>query len=77
MVVGHNVWRGGLLPVVVTLVGWMIFAKGCLLLFMGPEAVAGYYGAMHYGAHVPLYLIPAAVVGLYLTIAGFAARSPD
>ena len=31
MILGHNVWSGGALPVVVTLVGWLIFAKGLLL----------------------------------------------
>ena len=28
MVVGHNVWSGGAVPVVVTMVGWLILAKG-------------------------------------------------
>jgi hypothetical protein len=37
MILGHNVWSGGALPVVVTLVGWLIFAKGLLLLFLAPE----------------------------------------
>ena len=34
MILGHNVWSGGALPVVVTLVGWLILAKGLLLLFL-------------------------------------------
>ena len=38
MILGHNVWSGGALPVVVTLVGWLILAKGLLLLFLTPEA---------------------------------------
>ena len=32
MVLGHNVWSGGALPVAVTLVGWLILAKGLLLV---------------------------------------------
>jgi hypothetical protein len=28
MVVGHNVWSAGALPLVVTLLGWLILAKG-------------------------------------------------
>jgi hypothetical protein len=28
MVLGHNVWTGGALPVVITLVGWLALAKG-------------------------------------------------
>jgi hypothetical protein len=30
MILGHNVWSGGALPVVVTLVGWLILAKGLI-----------------------------------------------
>ncbi len=41
MVLGHNVWSGGALPVVVTLVGWLILAKGLMLLFVTPEAARG------------------------------------
>jgi len=33
MILGHNVWSGGALPVVVTLVGWLIFAKGLCFCF--------------------------------------------
>ena len=37
MVLGHNVWSGGALPVAVTLVGWLILAKGLLLLFLAQK----------------------------------------
>src|SRR5215471_10798892 len=49
MVLGHNVWSGGALPVVVTLVGWLILAKGLLLLVIAPDALAQLYGKMHRG----------------------------
>ena len=77
MIVGHNVWSGGALPVVVTLVGWLIFAKGLFLLLLPPAALSGMFDHMRYGAHFSLYLAPALVIGLYLVWAGFAARSPD
>jgi hypothetical protein len=73
MVVGHNVWSGGALPVVVTLVGWLILAKGLLLLFLTPETLTGVIARMHYGEHLYLYLAPAFVLGLYLAWAGFSA----
>jgi hypothetical protein len=75
MVLGHNVWSGGALPVVVTLVGWLILAKGLLLLFMAPEALSGMYARMQYAEHIYLYLAPSLLIGLYLTWAGFAAPS--
>ena len=37
MILGHNVWSGGALPVVVTFVGWLILAKGLMLLFVTHE----------------------------------------
>jgi hypothetical protein len=73
MILGHNVWSGGTLPVVVTLVGWLILAKGLLLLFITPEALSRALERMHYGDHFYFYIAPAVVIGLYLTWAGFTA----
>jgi len=38
MIVGHNVWSGGALPVVVTLVGWLSLVKGVLLVLLARSA---------------------------------------
>ena len=73
MVLGHNVWSGGALPVVVTLVGWLILAKGVLLLLLPPDAVLLTLDQMRYAEHSNLYLAPALALGLYLTWAGFTA----
>jgi len=73
MVVGHNVWSGGALPVVVTLLGWLILAKGLLLLVLSPEALTSMMQQMRYGEHYLAYLAPALVIGVYLTWAGFTA----
>ena len=76
MILGHNVWSGGALPVVVTLVGWLILAKGLLLLFITPEALTRLFERMQYGEHPYLYFAPSLVIGLYLTWAGFTASPP-
>jgi hypothetical protein len=76
MVLGHNVWSGGALPVVVSLVGWLILAKGMLLLFLTPAALTRLFEGMHYGDRIYLYLLPSLVLGLYLTWAGFTAPTP-
>jgi hypothetical protein len=73
MILGHNVWSGGALPVVVTVVGWLILAKGLLLFFLAPGALNGLFGRLQYGEHMYLYFAPALVVGVYLTWAGFTA----
>ena len=73
MILGHNVWSGGSLPVVVTLVGWLILAKGLLLLFLTPESLTGLFARAQYGEHFYLYFAPALAIGIYLTWAGFTA----
>jgi hypothetical protein len=77
LVVGHNVWTGGLTPVVVTLVGWLSLAKGVFLSFFPPDALGRAYASMDYGTHARLYLAPALVVGIYLTVAGFLAKAKE
>ena len=73
MVVGHNVWTAGALPLVVTLVGWLIFAKGIVLLLLSPASLSAMMD--HYAEHPSHYLAPALVLGLYLTWAGFTAKA--
>ena len=73
MILGHNVWSGGTLPMIVTLVGWLIFAKGLVLLAVTPETLTPLLERMQ--QHYPVYIVPALIIGLYLTYAGFAAPS--
>jgi len=75
MVIGHNVWSGGALPVVVTLVGWLVLAKGFLLLVLAPDEMSAMVQRMGYAEHYRLLLMPALVLGLYLTWAGFASQA--
>lgn len=75
IILGHNVWSGGALPVIVTLVGWVIFAKGLVLLLITPETSAQLLERMQYREHFSLYVVPALLIGLYLTYAGFTAPS--
>jgi hypothetical protein len=77
IILGHNVWSGGALPVIVTSVGWLILAKGLMLLCVTPDALKQLFDHMQYGEHYYLYLTPSLVIGLYLTWAGFTAPSPN
>jgi hypothetical protein len=56
-------------------VGWLIFAKGLMLLLVTPEISAQLLERIQYGQHYSLYIVPALIIGLYLTCAGFAASS--
>ena len=74
MVLGHNFWSGGALPVEVTLVGWLILVKGLVLLLVSPEAMTRFYSHAQYRENFNFYLLPSLLIGLYLTWAGFTAR---
>ena len=75
IILGHNVWSGGTLPVIVTLVGWLIFAKGLVLMLVTPETLTPLLERMQQHYHYPVYVVPALIIGLYLTYAGFTAPS--
>lgn len=77
MVLAHNVWSGGALPVVVTLFGWILLIRGALLLFLPPEAVAGLLDFFRFEQLFYFYVGIMLVLGLYLTYAGFKASSPS
>jgi ABC-type xylose transport system permease subunit len=75
IILGHNVWSGGTLSVIVTLVGWLIFAKGLVLMLVTPETLTPFLERMQQHYHYPVYVVPTLIIGLYLTYAGFTATS--
>ena len=76
LVLVHNVWTGGALPIIVTLVGWLTLLKGLLFLFLSPEGAARFFlGGLHYEHLFYLYCTIAVVLGLYLTYGGFRSTS--
>lgn len=78
MVLAHNVWSGGAPAVIVTLFGWTALIKGIILLFLPPDAGAGYLAALHYDQLFYFYAGLMVVLGAYLTYAGFRpARAPE
>jgi hypothetical protein len=75
MVLGHNVWSGGALPVIVTLIGWLTLIKGLLILFLSPEAAVGFFlGGLHYEQLFYLDTMISLIFGVYLTCEGFRSR---
>jgi hypothetical protein len=72
MILSHNVWSGGALPVVVTLIGWLALIKGALFLFLSPEAEARVFlGGLRYEAYFYVYAAVSLLLGVYLTYGGF------
>ncbi len=76
MVLAHNVWSGGVLPVVVTLIGWLILVRGLILLFLPAATVANLFEAMHFARLLYLYATISLVLGIYLAMAGFRSAAP-
>ena len=74
MVLGHNVWSGGLLPVLVTLTGWVLLIRGVVLLFMLPSnEMLRLMEAIGLERFFYLYVAIPFVLGAVLTYLGFAA----
>lgn len=71
MVLLHNFWSGGVLPVIITLVGWSTLIKGVLLLALPPASVTVLYAVpSHYVMILCSFLL---ALGVYFIIEGFMA----
>src|ERR1700733_13444919 len=76
MVLGHNLWSGGVLPVVVTLIGYLTALKGLLILLLPPDTgTEAYLRALHYEQYFYVYAAFTLCLGLCLTILSFRAPS--
>lgn len=76
LVLAHNVWSGGALPVLVSVIGWLTLLKGLMFWVLPPAAAADLYlERLHYVLLYPLYGALSFALGLYLTVAGFR-RAP-
>ena len=77
LVLAHNVWSGGVLPLLVTLIGWIMLIRGVLFLFLPPEATLGILAAMQFERFFYVYLAIPFVLGIYLTFISFAPPPED
>lgn len=72
IILSHNIWSGGAIPVIVTLVGWLTLIKGLLFLFLPPPAAVG---VILWGpAYEQFFYVDVAlglILGIYLTYGGF------
>jgi len=75
VVLAHNIWSGGALPVVVTLVGWISLVKGLVFLLLPPETSLAYFEALRYGQLFYAYMTVTLVIGIYLTFASFRSST--
>jgi hypothetical protein len=73
MIISHNIWSGGTLPAVVTLVGWLMAIRGAGLLALSPNATMKLFEALRYEQLFYVYMGATLILGLYLTFAGLSA----
>lgn len=73
VVLRHNVWTGGALPIVVTVLAWVTLLKGLALTALPPSALMAAYRALHYPARLATVMWIGAAAGAALTIAAFSA----
>jgi uncharacterized membrane protein HdeD (DUF308 family) len=73
IVLGHNVWTGGALAVVVTLFGWAALLKGVSLLLVPPERMAAAYKGLGFERFFHAWMGAVLVLGLLITLDAFAS----
>jgi hypothetical protein len=71
IMIGHDIWTGGALPVAVTLFGWALYFSGLLLLFASPERLIAMVEGMKLERNPLVYALVIGLVGLYFLGAGF------
>jgi len=74
IVLGHNIWSGGALTILVTLIGWISFLRGLLFLFLPPAATRQILEVMQFERLFYIYVAIPLILGVYLTYLGFTAR---
>lgn len=76
VVVTHNRWSGGLLPLIVTLYGWLILVKGSTFVWLPASAGETFYNSLHFSEYFYCYFIVSLAIGAYLTYGGFKRDTP-
>jgi hypothetical protein len=75
IILGHNIWSGGALPILVTLIGWVALLRGLLFLFLPPAATRQILEAIQFERFFYIYVAIPLILGAYLTYLGFTARA--
>jgi uncharacterized membrane protein HdeD (DUF308 family) len=73
IVLGHNVWSGGALAVVVTLFGWAALLKGVSLLLIPPQQMAAAYKGLGFERFFYVWVGAVLAFGLLITLGAFAS----
>jgi hypothetical protein len=67
----HNIWRSGFLPLVITLIGWILILRGIASMFVPGDGIVRLIRVMKVEEFSWLYAILVLSIGASLTWAGF------
>ena len=70
LVLLHNYWSGGTLPVIITLIGWLTLIKAVVLVVLPSNKLISLYGGVS-STHILISGSLTLLLGIYLTVAGF------
>jgi|HubBroStandDraft_1064217.scaffolds.fasta_scaffold271109_2 hypothetical protein len=73
VVLSHQIWSGGIAPILITLLGWILLIRGVILLVLPPNLLESFADALVGRPWVYAAGVVALVIGLILTYAGFRA----
>ena len=73
IVLGHNVWSGGVLPVLVTLFGWLLVIRGLVLLLVPSETLIAYFQFLRFDDLFYAYAGITFLIGLIFSYAAFSS----
>jgi hypothetical protein len=71
VVLTHNIWNAGFLPLVITLIGWVPILRGIMSMFVPGDGIAQMISWLKVEGPSWLYAILVLVTGTSLTWAGF------
>ncbi len=71
VVLAHNIWDQGFLPLVITLIGWAMILKGAAGLVIPHTTFEYWVRLLKIEKLSWLYALILLVIGVYLTFAGF------
>jgi hypothetical protein len=71
VVITHNFWQLGFLPLLITLIGWVMLIRGVLAIFVPQQIIKSFLRWARIEKLSWLYGLIILVIGLYLTYSGF------
>jgi len=76
IILSHNVWSEGALPITVTIIGWVTSIKGLLLLLLPQDAESGLFvQGIRYNQFFYFYAAFSFLLGAYLVYAANKSKA--